>query len=210
MAHVQTGGKKSRLTLYIFIGLFLGIGVGVLLNKNYVNYENKELHKIDDKIQANTVLIGDARLQGKEDTGLPAPVIDTNKLVTENTKLAEKKVKLNESRDTKLQYFTALSENIFLRLIKMIVALLVFSTLVVGVARLGDIKAVGRIGGKTLLWFLSASFVSFIARNGTGKPVQTGIDDGFAASGCRNIDGCGESSAFVQGISKSRVPEKSD
>lgn len=42
----------------------------------------------------------------------------------------------------------------------MIIAPLVFSTLVVGVAKLGDIKAVGRIGGKTMLWFISATFVS--------------------------------------------------
>ena len=52
--------------------------------------------------------------------------------------------------------------DIFLRLIKMIIAPLVFSTLVVGVAKLGDIKAVGRIGGKTMLWFISASFVSLL------------------------------------------------
>jgi Na+/H+-dicarboxylate symporter len=50
--------------------------------------------------------------------------------------------------------------DIFLRLIKMIIAPLVFSTLVVGVAKLGDIKAVGRIGGKTMLWFITATFVS--------------------------------------------------
>jgi Na+/H+-dicarboxylate symporter len=50
--------------------------------------------------------------------------------------------------------------DIFLRLIKMIIAPLVFSTLVVGIAKLGDIKAVGRIGGKTLLWFLGASLLS--------------------------------------------------
>src|ERR1700743_3143573 len=52
--------------------------------------------------------------------------------------------------------------DIFLRMIKMIIAPLVFSTLVVGVAKLGDIKAVGRIGGKTLLWFLSATLVSLL------------------------------------------------
>lgn len=52
--------------------------------------------------------------------------------------------------------------DIFLRLIKMIIAPLVFATLVVGVAKLGDIKAVGRIGGKTMLWFISASFVSLL------------------------------------------------
>ncbi|HEV3327568.1 MAG TPA: cation:dicarboxylase symporter family transporter, partial [Puia sp.] len=50
--------------------------------------------------------------------------------------------------------------DVFLRLIKMIIAPLVFSTLVVGIAKLGDIKAVGRIGGKALLWFLFASFLS--------------------------------------------------
>src|SRR5690242_9524062 len=50
--------------------------------------------------------------------------------------------------------------DIFLRLIKMIIAPLVFTTLVVGVARLGDVKAVGRIGGKAMLWFISATFLS--------------------------------------------------
>jgi Na+/H+-dicarboxylate symporter len=52
--------------------------------------------------------------------------------------------------------------DIFLRLIKMIVAPLVFCTLVVGIAKLGDIKAVGRIGGKSLLWFIGASLLSLL------------------------------------------------
>jgi Na+/H+-dicarboxylate symporter len=56
----------------------------------------------------------------------------------------------------------SLVTEIFLRLIKMIIAPLVFSTLVVGIAKLGDIKAVGRIGGKTLLWFLSMSLLSLL------------------------------------------------
>ena len=54
----------------------------------------------------------------------------------------------------------SLLPDVFLRLIKMIVAPLVFFTLVVGVAKLGDLKSVGRIGAKTLLWFISASIVS--------------------------------------------------
>jgi Na+/H+-dicarboxylate symporter len=52
--------------------------------------------------------------------------------------------------------------DIFLRLIKMIIAPLVFSTLVVGIAKLGDVKAVGRIGGKTLLWFMGATLLSLL------------------------------------------------
>ena len=51
---------------------------------------------------------------------------------------------------------------IFLRLVQMIIAPLVFSTLVVGIAKLGDLKTVGRIGGKGLLWFVSASLVSLL------------------------------------------------
>ncbi len=51
---------------------------------------------------------------------------------------------------------------IFIRLVQMIISPLVFSTLVVGIAKLGDIKAVGRIGGKALGWFFTASFISLL------------------------------------------------
>jgi Na+/H+-dicarboxylate symporter len=49
---------------------------------------------------------------------------------------------------------------VFLRLVQMIIAPIVFSTLVVGIARLGDMKTVGRVGGKAMLWFISASLIS--------------------------------------------------
>lgn len=51
---------------------------------------------------------------------------------------------------------------IFIRLVQMIIAPLVFCTLVVGIAKLGDIKTVGRVGGKALLWFISASLASLL------------------------------------------------
>ena len=52
--------------------------------------------------------------------------------------------------------------DIFLRLIKMIIAPLVFSTLVAGIAHMEDSAAIGRVGVKTLGWFLMASLVSLI------------------------------------------------
>jgi Na+/H+-dicarboxylate symporter len=58
-------------------------------------------------------------------------------------------------------YFSIITE-VFLRLIKMIIAPLIFSTLVGGIAHMRDSTAIGRIGGKTLLWFLGASIVSLI------------------------------------------------
>lgn len=59
---------------------------------------------------------------------------------------------------TKIKLLTT----IFLRLVQMIIAPLVFSTLVVGIAKLGDLKTVGRVGGKALLWFVTASLVSLL------------------------------------------------
>src|SRR6266567_6888893 len=58
--------------------------------------------------------------------------------------------------------YISLITDIFLRLIKMIIAPLDFTTLVVGVAHMGDTKAVGRIGGKAMIWFVSASLVSLL------------------------------------------------
>ena len=51
---------------------------------------------------------------------------------------------------------------IFIRLVQMIIAPLVFSTLVVGIAKMGDMKMVGRVGGKAMAWFISASLVSLL------------------------------------------------
>jgi len=49
---------------------------------------------------------------------------------------------------------------VFLRLVQMIIAPIVFTTLAVGIAKLGDMKTVGRVGGKAMLWFITASLVS--------------------------------------------------
>jgi len=51
---------------------------------------------------------------------------------------------------------------VFIRLVQMIISPLVFTTLVVGIAKLGDVKTVGRVGGKALGWFFSASFISLL------------------------------------------------
>jgi Na+/H+-dicarboxylate symporter len=95
--------KSNRLTLYIVLGMILGILTGYIIFTTYANDE-AAIKKIADNLSIPT--------------------------------------------------------DIFLRLVKMIIAPLVFSTLVTGVAKLGDIKAVGRIGGKTMLWFITATFVS--------------------------------------------------
>ena len=58
-------------------------------------------------------------------------------------------------------YFSLISDA-FLRLIKMIIAPLVFSTLVVGIAHMGDASSVGRVFAKSLGWFFTASLMSLL------------------------------------------------
>ena len=70
----------------------------------------------------------------------------------------------NSSAETIKSFSTNIKilATIFLRLVQMIIAPLVFTTLVVGIAKLGDLKSVGRVGGKAMLWFITASLVSLL------------------------------------------------
>ena len=143
---------KNRLTLYIFLALILGILAGYFYNINQIGIYNDNISKAEVKaknVHLQMLAIKDTSSQSYQ--LLKAEKSAQNNIRKENDTI----------RESKLQYFTMLSD-IFLRLIKMIVAPLVFSTLVVGVAKVGDIGAVGRIGGKTMLWFISATIVSLV------------------------------------------------
>ena len=67
--------------------------------------------------------------------------------------------------------------DIFLHLIKMIIAPLVFATLVTGIAHMHDSAALGRIGGRALLWFIIASLISLTIGTLFANVLQPG--DGF-------------------------------
>src|ERR1700743_2052989 len=79
---------------------------------------------------------------------------------------------------------------VFLRLIKSIIAPLLFATLVVGIAGTGNVKTMGRIGGKAILYFeivtTAALFVGLGAVNlvkpGVGVQLQKGAGSGLAQS----------------------------
>ncbi|MGU7768587.1 dicarboxylate/amino acid:cation symporter [Burkholderia sp. MR1-5-21] len=58
--------------------------------------------------------------------------------------------------------YISLVSDVFLRLIKMVIGPLVFSTLVVGIAHMGDAASVGRVFAKALGWFFTASLISLL------------------------------------------------
>lgn len=74
-----------------------------------------------------------------------------------------------------------LLSDIFLNLIKLLVAPLILSTIVVGIAHMGDSSALGRIGFRAITWFIVASFISIglgllmvnLLQPGVGAPVDS-------------------------------------
>ena len=85
----------------------------------------------------------------------------------------------------------ALLPTAFLRLVRMIIAPLVFATLVVGIAKMGDIRTVGRIGTKALGWFVFASLVSLtlglvlVDLLEPGRAMQLALPAGDASTGLK-------------------------
>ena len=96
------------------------------------------------------------------------------------------------------QTFKLLSD-IFLNLIKLLVAPLVLSTIVVGIAHMGDGSALGRIGVRALAWFLAASFVSIalgllmvnIFEPGVGAPIPEAVEAAKLVGEVKKLDAWG-------------------
>ncbi|RQS43923.1 dicarboxylate/amino acid:cation symporter [Burkholderia sp. Bp8986] len=63
---------------------------------------------------------------------------------------------------TEIAGYISLVSDVFLRLIKMVIGPLVFSTLVVGIAHMGDAASVGRVFAKSISWFVTASLISLL------------------------------------------------
>src|SRR6201995_3687473 len=82
--------------------------------------------------------------------------------------------------------YMSLISAVFLKLIKMIIGPLVLSTLVVGIGHMGDAASVGRVGAKTMGWFVSASIVSLLLGLAMVDLLQPGVgivvDQGASAA----------------------------
>jgi Na+/H+-dicarboxylate symporter len=65
--------------------------------------------------------------------------------------------------------------DLFLRLIKMIIAPLVLTTLIVGIAHMGGTGSLGRVGVRTLLWFVTASIFSLLLGLAIVHILQPGV-----------------------------------
>jgi Na+/H+-dicarboxylate symporter len=125
--------SKNGLIISIVIAMILGIVLGATINNN----------KTTAYAAAKETALQQCNGNEKHESIVKA-------VYDKQEKNAKKDIASN---------FSLLSD-IFLRLIKMIIAPLVFAVLVVGVAKVGDFKVVGRIGGKTLIYFTCATLIA--------------------------------------------------
>lgn len=116
--------------------MVLGIITGAVINSKYTSYYKSLSEKAVSELTTKNETI--------------------TKQIQTTIKQTEKKAKKDNA-----SAFSILSD-IFLRLIKMIIAPLVFTVLVVGVAKVGDFKSVGRIGLKTMLYFTGATLIALM------------------------------------------------
>ena len=90
---------------------------------------------------------------------------------------------LNQSLDAdeaaRVAGYISIITDVFLRLIRMIIAPLVLATLIVGIARMGDGSALGRVGARTFAWFIGASLISLVLGLVMVNTLAPGIDLGM-------------------------------
>jgi Na+/H+-dicarboxylate symporter len=130
--------KKPSLIFWIFLAMFGGLIVGYLGNQAQRNgipkIDKAYLSKLADGNKAHeAILLHHEELVWKRESA-----------------------RLREGLASKYSWLS----DLFLRLIKMIIAPLVFSVLVVGVAKVGDFGSVGRIGLKTIAYFTFATLLA--------------------------------------------------
>ncbi|HEX6429839.1 MAG TPA: dicarboxylate/amino acid:cation symporter [Niastella sp.] len=176
--------KKNRLTLFILVAMAAGIIVGYLMHRVGTGHKitYSPLKDYTGKDTITLVLSGKEVIQPievvkdsatyrltKAAPGTWVVVANTSEAYTTDKELTLNKIKVGSKHGTaSIKAIQSFSDNIkllttiFLRLVQMIIAPLVFCTLVVGIAKLGDLKTVGRVGGKALLWFVTASLVSLL------------------------------------------------
>ncbi|HOY76513.1 MAG TPA: dicarboxylate/amino acid:cation symporter [Hyphomonadaceae bacterium] len=147
----------------IFIGLILAMILGVAVGAFVYGDPGARMNAAAQRV-AQFDTNGDQHLSEEEfnasrtgDSDFTFAQVDKNKNGFATAQEIEKTS--TKSQTDMASYFKILSD-IFLRLIKMIVAPLVLTTLTVGIAHLGGGAAVGRIGARTMAWFVTASLCS--------------------------------------------------
>jgi Na+/H+-dicarboxylate symporter len=126
--------KKNKLIIWILIAMLAGILTGYIVNRSL---------NTNRFVYSGKALSADKNVAKKQQEAVAQYEVLT----------------LQQQKKEHASDFSVLSD-IFLHLIKMIIAPLVLAVLVIGVAKVGDFKSVGRIGLKTMIYFTCATLIA--------------------------------------------------
>lgn len=128
----KKNGLIKLIILSMLIGIVVGFGINYSIRQNKFVYSKSNTNNIENPVIKKQVETAIAEYESNQ---------------------------LKSTKKNTASYFSILSD-IFLHLIKMIIAPLVLSVLIIGVAKVGDFKSVGRIGLKTMIYFTSATLIA--------------------------------------------------
>ena len=96
--------------------------------------------------------------------------------------------------------------DIFIRLLRMMIIPIVFSSLVVGVISLGNIQGLGRLGGRTLIYYLTTTIIAIIIGLVIVNIVKPGVGADFPMTASYQVNDIPSSESIFLGVINQIVP----
>jgi Na+/H+-dicarboxylate symporter len=161
-----------KLHVRILLGMILGIVLGVSFGPQGAFWRLDQIDAVDGSLEvyaapsADAPLLGisprSANLLGPGPDGWHAVEVSLSpEVATRGFVRLDGEALVRSSTHGHLAVFcTEWIGRLFLAMIKMVVVPLVLLSLVVGVASLGDLRSLGRLGGRTLLYFTATTAVA--------------------------------------------------
>jgi Na+/H+-dicarboxylate symporter len=97
--------------------------------------------------------------------------------------------------------------DMFIRLLRMVVIPIIFSSLVVGVLNLGNVKSLGRLGGRTFVYYLTTTLAAVFIGLLVVNMIHPGWDADIQVTESVLPDGLQNQTLFLSDILKNLVPE---
>ena len=163
--------RKLSLTQQIFVGLLIGIVIGYFIHRADQTLALQQqmaesVSRLEFDPQAKADLL--AAINRADTPNKAAELVNTVSKANLPAPVKEQVLgwakgldEAHKHKDNLIQWVRVLSR-IFLNLIKMLIAPLIFSTLVVGIAGAGDMRKVGRIGLKAMAYFTFATLLALV------------------------------------------------
>ncbi len=196
--------RKLALHWQILIALLLAVGYGLYFSTNYEITTNS-FEVLSKANVPNEILSNIEKLTGYKYSTLT----EYNKALEQQFSADQldnyKAILINAAYSNPAIEYVSWMGDIFMRALKMLIIPLILSSLISGITNIGSGANLGRIGGKTLLFYISTSFLAIL----TGQILVNIIKPGVGAqiNFIQEVEGLVEKQRSFKDILVHIVPE---